>query len=186
MTTPRHTGPVFPGHSDQSNTTRGQNRRSVSNRLGELRQASWYRQNAQRLGPRKTAFNPVQADHRAAVVVQRRGFFRPICLTAGRILAAAFLASRIACPGIRHRRTTRECLHLSLTQKGQTQQQISGYEEALHETIPRQCLRHSRPMCKLSQGIPVPFVYRGVGSLAIPLRHFWASFFSTAWRKNGR
>jgi hypothetical protein len=135
MATPRHTGPVFPGHSDQSNTTRGQNRRSVSNRLGGLRQASWYRQNAPRLGPRKTAFNPVQADHRAAVVVQRRGFFRPICLTAGRILAAAHLASGIACPGISHRDTTRECFHLSLAQKGQTQQQISGYEEALHGTI---------------------------------------------------
>jgi hypothetical protein len=185
MATPRHTGPVFSGRSDQSNTTRGQNRRSVSNRLGGLRQASCYRQNARRLGPRETAFNPVQANHRAAVVVQRRGFFRPICLTAGRILAAALLASRIACPGISYHRTTRECLHLSLTQKGQTQQQISGYEEALHGTIQgdvyatldrcASCPKESRSRSYTRSGEPSDSHLT-----------FWGRFFFYGLGKNGR
>ena len=58
-------------------------------------------------------------------------------LAARGVLAAALLAPRITGAGIRHRRTARKWIYPSLTQKGQTQQQKSDGEEALHGTSHR-------------------------------------------------
>jgi len=66
--------------------------------------------------------------------MDRRGFLGTLCLTAGRTLAAALFAAKIAYVGISDRRTTREWLYSSLALKAQTKQQKSNCEEALHGT----------------------------------------------------
>jgi hypothetical protein len=81
--------------------------------------------------------------------MNRRGFLLTLCLTAGRSFAAAFLAPRIAGAGICCRCTARERLYSGLAQKGQTQQQKSDCEEALHEQASSVWLRHSLAKCKL-------------------------------------
>jgi hypothetical protein len=81
--------------------------------------------------------------------MNRRGFLRTLCLTAGRSFAAALLAPRIACAGICRRCTTRERLYSGLAQKGQTQQQKSDCEKALHEQANSVSFTSSLAKCKL-------------------------------------
>jgi hypothetical protein len=96
--------------------------------------------------------NPIQTDEPCALASNRAGFLGALRLTAGRIFAATLLATRFANVGNCRPSTTREWLYTGLAQKGQTQQQKSDCDEALHGKskllFP---LRHSFSMCKLSR-----------------------------------